>query len=82
MYDRWLESPEELSLTSTFSSLSNKPIEITSDQISIIERYVGFVYYGRYITYIDCERLNDFEFSLHGNLRMIPPSRSGLIQHI
>lgn len=82
MYDRWLESPEELSLTSTFSSLSNKPIEITDDQISIIERYVGFVYYGRYITSIDCERLNDFEFSLHGNLRMIPPSRSGLIQHI
>ena len=80
MYDRWLESPEELSLTSTFSSLSNKPIEITDDQISIIERYFGFVYYG-YITSIDYERLNGFEFSLHGNLLMIPPSRSCLIQH-
>ena len=82
MYDRWLESPEELEITSTFLALGDKPVEITADQISTIERYVGYCYYGRVISSLNAERLSDFEYSLHSCLRMIPPSRVGLVEHI
>ena len=50
--------------------------------MDIIERYIGFVYYGRSIHSLDAERINDFEYSTHGNLKLIPPSRSGLKEHV
>ena len=51
-------------------------------QISVIEQFIGFVYYRRCITSIDSERMRDFEYSLDGNLWLIPPSGSGLKGHI
>ena len=81
-WDRWTESQKEEALTNVFMELSEKPNAVTEEQISIIERFTGFVYYGRSINSIDSERMRDFEYSLYGNLRLIPPSRSGLKEHI
>ena len=81
-WDRWRESPEEEALTNVFIELSEKPNAVTEEEVSVIERFIGFVYYGRCIVSIDSERMRDFEYSLHGNLRLIPPSRSGLKEHI
>ena len=30
---------------------------------------------------INVQRMRDFEHSAHGNLRLLPPSRSGLVEH-
>ena len=81
-WDRWFESEEEEDLTKVFINLSEKPESIEEDQISVIERFVGLVYYGKHIDYIDSERLRDFEHSTHSNLKLIPPSRSGLREHV
>ena len=81
-WDRWTESQEEKTLTTLFMELSEKPNAVTEEQISIIEQFTSFVYYGRSINSIDSERMQDFEYSLHGNLWLVPPSRSGLKEHI
>ena len=70
-WDRLTESPKEEALTTVFMGLSKKPNAVTEVQISVIERFIGFVYYGRCIISIDSERMRDFEYSLHGNLRLI-----------
>jgi len=81
-WDRWEESDEEEALTNTFIELSEKPSSVEEESISLLERYVGFVYYGKQIESLNLERLLDFEHSTHGNLKLIPPSRSGLKEHI
>ena len=45
-----------------FIELSEKPNAITEEQISVIERFIGFVYYGQCISSIDSERMRDFEY--------------------
>ena len=62
--------------------LSEKSNAVTDEQILVIEQFTGFVYYGRCINLIDSERMPDFEYSLHGNLPLIPPSGSRLRGHI
>ena len=62
--------------------LIEKPNAVTEEQSSVIKRLMGFVYYGGCINSIDSERMWDFDYSLHGNLWLIPPSRSGLKEHI
>ena len=81
-WDRWTESQEEDALTTVFMELSEKPNAVTEEQISITERFTSIVYYGRSINSTDSERMRNFEYSLHGNLRLIPPSRSGFKEHI
>ena len=62
--------------------LSQKPNAVTEEQISVIERFIGFGYFGRCINSIDSEGMRDFEYSLHKDLPLIPPSRSGLKERI
>ena len=81
-WDRWFESEEREALTNVFIVLSERPERIKDEQVDIIERYIGFVYYGRAIHSIDSERLLDFEHSTHCNLKLIPPSRAGLKEHV
>ena len=65
-----------------FMELSEKPDAVTEEQISVIERFIGFGYFGRCINSIDSEGMRDFEYSLHKDLPLIPPSRSGLKEPI
>ena len=81
-WDRWTESQEEDALTTVFMELSEKPNAVTEEQISMIEWFTGFVYYRRSINSIDSKRMQDFEYSLQENLRLIPPPGSGLKKHI
>ena len=81
-WDRWTESQEEGPLKTAFMELSEKANAVTEEQISVTEWFIGFVYYGRCINSIDSERMRDFEYLLHGNLRLMPPAGSGLRGHI
>ena len=76
------ESQAEEALTTFFMELSEKPHALTEEQISITERFTGFVYYGQCINSTDSERMRDFQCSLHGDLWLIPSSRSGLKEHL
>ena len=76
-WDLWTESQEEEALTTVFIELSEKPNAVTEEQISVIERFICFVYYERCINSIDSDRMRDFEHSLHRNLGLIPPQDQG-----
>ena len=70
-WDRWTESQEEETLITVFMELSEKPNAVTEEQISVIEQFIGFVYYARCINSIDSEGMPNFEYSLRGNLWLI-----------
>lgn len=48
----------------------------------MLERYLAFGYFGEVSDSIDVLRHNEFEHTTHNNLRLLPPSRLGLIEHI
>ena len=52
--------------------------------MAILERFVLFVYYPKISDNFDLniQRMHDFEFSTHNNFRLLPPSKSGLIEHV
>ena len=81
-WDRWMEFDDVEILTNVFSVLSAKPLTLATEQIDIIEKFVCFVYYDDVSDPIDQKRIKDFEHSTHNNLRLIPPSRLGLIEHV
>ena len=81
-WDRWDEFTLKNELTFVFGQLSNKPNTVTGEQALILEKFISFVYHGvESDESIDLLRLRDFEYSTHNNLRLIPPSRAGLLQH-
>ena len=65
------------------SSSSKNPIS-NNDQVHILKKYVIFVYYEKVDSPIDIDiqRMRDFEYSTYNNLRLLPPSKLGLIEHI
>ena len=71
-------------LTQLFCDLSKMPADVSSYQVHILEKYLIFVYYGKVGSPIDIDiqRMRDFEYSTHNNLRLLPPSKLGLIEHI
>ena len=81
-WDRWMDFDDFEGLTEVFVELSAKPQSVSTDQLDIIEKYVCQVYYGDSSEPIDTKRMKDFEHSTHGNLRLLPPSRSGLMEHV
>ena len=81
-WDRWMNFREFDQLSDVFVELSTKPTSISSDQLSLIEKYVCDVYYGNSSESLDEKRMKDFENSTHNNLRLLPPSRLGLKEHV
>ena len=83
MWDRWQEFAYRNELTQTFIELSNTPEFVSPDHLALIEKYILFVYYNKkgLSDDIDNQRMIDFEHSIHNNLRLIPPSKVGLIEH-
>ena len=57
-WDQWTESQEEEAMTTVFLELSEKLNGVTGEQITVIERFIGFMYYGRCINSIDFETSN------------------------
>ena len=85
-WDRWQEFEDLDILTDLFSDLSKRPpADISDDQVHLLEKFVLFVYYGKIgdSTHdINIERMREFEYSTHNNLRLLPPSRLGLKEQI
>ena len=83
-WDRWEEFHGHDELTNCFIELSCMPETLSFANVDIIEKYVLFVYYGNIGNSVNIneKRMNDFEHSTHSNLRLLPPSRLGRIEHI
>ena len=83
-WDRWQEFEDRDELTQLFCNLSKMPADISSEHIHRLEKYVLFVYYGKVDSPIDIDvqRMREFEYSTHNNIRLLPPSKLGLTEHI
>ena len=70
-------------LTEVFQVLSEQPTEISTREIDEIEKFVKYVYYTSFeCDSIDIQRMRQFEYHAETSLRLIPPSRNGLIEHL
>ena len=72
------------SLTAIFQELCNELIHIQENQVCVIERFVIFVHYPERNTAenINLERINAFTETPNCNLKLLPFSKSGLLEHI
>ena len=71
-------------MTNVFIELSQRPTNITVEQTSCLEKYLLSIYYPHMtvISDLDFQRMQDFEHSVHSNLRLLPASKAGYIEHI
>ena len=71
-------------LTEVFKVLGQETRSICEYQIDIIEKNIIHVYYPKanYSQSLDVIRLLEFEGKPHDNLRQLPPSKGGLVEHI
>ena len=83
-FDNWIESQKKDVLTSVFQQLGDTPTELTSQHLEILEKFVMNVYYPTKssVKDLDVERMNHFSRLPNSDLRSIPPSRLGLLEHI
>ena len=82
-WDKWTDFVNKQALTEVFCELSEKPLLVSDEQLSILEEFICYVYYTDFSkpANIDLLRMRDFEHTAHNNLRFLPPSRNGLLQH-
>ena len=83
-WDRWFDFENESLLTEVFIELSQRPTNITVEQTAHLEKYLLSIYYPHMtgISDLNFQRMQHFEHSLHSNLRPLPPSKAGHIEHI
>ena len=83
-WDRWFNFESESLLTKVFSELSQRPTNITVEQATHLEKYLLSVYYPHMtaISDLNFQRMQNFEYLTHSNLRFLPPSKAGRIEHI
>ena len=84
LWDKWREFEETDALTQVFCELSEMPHHVSDEQITVLEKYILSVYYPRLVgpSDINVQRMRDFEHSTHNNLRLLPPSKIGLIHRV
>ena len=80
-YDAWLNSTQKANLTEVFIQLGESPVEITPEQMDVIESYMLELYGSRAITLVNA-RLDKFNKSTDNDLRSLPPSKDALRQHV
>ena len=79
----WEKFPSKELLTATFIALSCCPLEV--DVIGAqhtIQDFVSFVFSRGHVIDLDQLRWNMFRTSSSNELRLLPPSKDGLLQHI
>ena len=81
MFDVWLHSIYKGELTAIFIQLGDSPVEITPDQMNVLERYI-LELYGSRDTSLAAARLDKFKKSNDNYLRSLPPSKDALLQHV
>ena len=84
MWDRWHEFYDNAEITRVFYELGNMPRCVNDPQLDVLEKYVLFVYDPniKNTLGLDQYRMREFECSLHNNIRLIPPSKIGLLEHV
>ena len=81
-WDTWMRSENNLKITQVFKELSDQPVDISTEQMDIIERFVLEVYYPDAKTMnLDSERMEHSMRLADPNLRCLPVSRKGLLEH-
>ena len=84
-WDQWFQSDDKDKITNVFRALGNKPVEVTSTDMSVIERYLVSFYIsskGKFPTKdLNSLRLVKFKTSTTNDLRTLPPSKGALIEH-
>ena len=77
-----MTSENKSEFTEVFTKLSDQPVDITTNQMDVIERFVAEVYYPEKTTVkLDLERKEHFMRLADPNLRCLPVSRRGLFEH-
>ena len=77
-----MRSENNLKITQVFKELSDQPVDISTEQMDIIERFILEVYYPDAKTInLDSERMKHFMRLADPNLRCLPVSRKGLLEH-
>ena len=81
-WDTWLKSESKKEYTRVFQELSDQPTTVSSDQLDSIEKFVVEVYYPNKKTVkLILKRKEHFTRLADPNLRNIPVSRKGLLEH-
>lgn len=79
-YDVWIKSEQKDDLT-VFIQLGEKPTNVTSDQIDMLESFV-LQLYGSTYDKLGATRLDKFNKSTDNDFHSLPPSKEALRQHI
>ena len=84
MWDRWLSYHSRPKVTQVFCQLSNIPEYISGAHLDALEKFILFVYNPNFCesSGINYYRIREFECSTHNNLRLLPPSKIGLLEHV
>ena len=83
MWNCWMEYPKHKDLTRIFKQLSKQPQEVLPLHVDAIEAFTKYVYYSKMeADAINMKRMKHFEYLAESNLRLLPPSRNGLTEHI
>ena len=80
-YDVWVKSERKDDFTDVFAEFGEKPTNVTSDHIELLESFVLQLYGSRHGT-LGAARLDKFKKSTYNDLRLLPPSKDALCQHI
>ena len=80
-YGVWVKSERKDDFTDVFVELGEKPTNVTSDHIELLESFVLQLYGSRHDT-LGAARLDKFKKSTYNDLRLLPPSKDALRQHL
>ena len=80
-YDVWVKSKGKDDFIDVFVEFGEKRANVTSDDIGILESLVLQLSRSRY-NVLDAPRLEKFKMSTDNDLRVLPPSKEALRQHI
>ena len=83
-FDARISYSEKKSLKTTFQELCNELTHTKENRTCALERFVIFVYYPKKNSTenINLERMNAFTATPNCNLRLLPFSKSGFLEHI
>ena len=78
------KQPNIPQLLEVFAELSNQPMAVSSEHVDILEKFLVKVYYPKSVNTnsLTDERAGHFKGQASVNIRQLPLSRPGLIEHI
>ena len=80
-WDLWQQSEIKDELTSLFVQLGNKPANVSSLHMDLLEKFVLQLYALSRVDSLTQGRLDKFKMATDNDLRKLPPGRDALTQH-